>query len=824
MNTLKRSRPVKIFCFLLGCIFTALFALNAAVGALALLTDRADIFTADAFSSPDGYRQDVLLALAGEKSVKLRSAGVVQAAAQGEGETFFAEHRQFREGNTNYAFEIKDENGKVLFTNFTPKETLAEHTEKINVETYRKGNEVYTLYDPITDTYVVYESVGGEEAAAPTNANGEPLSAETTDTAAPTAPAEVSPAVESAPANKTARGETAETSEAPTEPTRAAGHVNTNPVATDEEEVYIRDDTADGYKSVMMYIYPTDDDINETILNHCIELYHKKFEPGEAQYYLSGAYEIYHQTDFAVSANGTAYFIGTLREAPGETPGELIGRKTYTLTVRVDAALGAKDSARYAVKGLGAVTRYLTHFMPLTLFFGLAALLFTVLSLCFAGWVKNEDAPVARGVHKIPADFMFLGFAGAMAALAALVYANAEFLDRYYPGVSEAPELWIVTILSLPLIAVLLFACVYLFAVKLKTRTAVSSLLLVRFFKWCGRLAKRASAAMNVLWKLALVYVAGGIVGIILLLAFHDSSEMLLICFLIFKAAELLAYVLIAINLHTLQQGAKALSEGRREKIDLRSLFGEFRKHAEYLNNIGSGINAAVEERLKSEKTKTELITNVSHDLKTPLTSIISYVDLLKKEPIDNEKALEYIAVIDRQSQRLKKLATDIVDASKAAAGSVEVRLEPTDLGVLLGQLMGEYAEKLAGAGLTLVHTFPQESVSVTADGRLLWRALDNLMNNAVKYSMPGTRVYLTLEHADGRARVLLRNISAESLNVPPETLTDRFVRGDSSRNTEGSGLGLYIAKSLTELMGGRFAVEVDGDLFKVTLEMDENA
>jgi signal transduction histidine kinase len=820
MNTLKRSRPVKIFCFLLGCIFTALFALNAAVGALALLTDRADIFTADAFSSPDGYRQDVLLALAGEKSVKLRMADVVRAAAEGEGETFFAEHRQFREGNTNYAFEVKDETGRVLLGNFTPASALAEHTETITASAYRNGAETFIIYDPLRDDYEVsYNGNVTEEPAGPTDAD---LSAE---------PAETAPAPEESAAPETNAAEptaaNAElTTEMPAEPTAAApaGRVNTNPVATDEEEVYIRDDTADGYKSVMMYIYPTDDDINETILNHCIELYHKKFEPGEAQYYLSGAYEIYHQTDFAVSANGTAYFIGTMREPTRETPAELIGQKTYTLTVRVDAALGAKDSARYAVKGLGAVTRYLTHFMPLTLFFGLAALLFTVLSLCFAGWVKTEDAPVARGVHKIPADFVFLGFAGAMAALAALVYANAEFLDRYYPGVSEAPELWIVTILSLPLIAVLLFACVYLFAVKLKTRTAVSSLLLVRFFKWCGRLAKRASAAMNVLWKLALVYVAGGIIGLILLLAFHDSSEMLLICFLIFKAAELLAYVLIAINLHTLQQGAKALSEGRREKIDLRSLFGEFRKHAEYLNNIGSGINAAVEERLKSEKTKTELITNVSHDLKTPLTSIISYVDLLKKEPIDNEKALEYIAVIDRQSQRLKKLATDIVDASKAAAGSVEVRLEPTDLGVLLGQLMGEYAEKLAGAGLTLVHTFPQESVSVTADGRLLWRALDNLMNNAVKYSMPGTRVYLTLEHADGRARVLLRNISAESLNVPPETLTDRFVRGDSSRNTEGSGLGLYIAKSLTELMGGRFAVEVDGDLFKVTVEMDENA
>ena len=324
---------------------------------------------------------------------------------------------------------------------------------------------------------------------------------------------------------------------------------------------------------------------------------------------------------------------------------------------------------------------------------------------------------------------------------------------------------------------------------------------------------------MNVLWKLGAVYVIGGILGLIVLALFHDAGGMLVVLYLLFKLAELAFLVLLGVNLHTLQNGAKDLSEGKRVTVKHKWLFGEFKKHAGYLNSIGDGINAAVEERLKSENTKTELITNVSHDLKTPLTSIVNYIDLLKKEPIDNPKAQEYIEVIDRQSQRLKKLTADIVDASKAAAGSVQMNLEPTDLNVLLGQVKGEYEEKLTKAGLTPVFTAPEEKVTVTADGRLLWRVFDNLLNNICKYAQPDTRVYLSLTKENGKAKVVFRNISAEPLNISAEDLTDRFVRGDASRNTEGSGLGLYIAKSLCETMGGGMTVEIDGDLFKVTVE-----
>jgi len=226
----------------------------------------------------------------------------------------------------------------------------------------------------------------------------------------------------------------------------------------------------------------------------------------------------------------------------------------------------------------------------------------------------------------------------------------------------------------------------------------------------------------------------------------------------------------------------------------------------------------AVNERMKSERMKTELITNVSHDIKTPLTSIINYTDLIAKENCDNEKVREYSVVLLRQSERLKKLIDDLVEASKASTGNLDIHLTPCDATVFVTQAAGEYAERLAAAQLQLVTKMPENAVSIMADGRRLGRVFDNLMNNICKYSQSGTRVYLTLEDHGGEAVFSFKNTSREELNISEDELMERFVRGDSSRNTEGSGLGLSIAKSLTELQGGSIAVTVDGDLFKVVL------
>jgi signal transduction histidine kinase len=230
-------------------------------------------------------------------------------------------------------------------------------------------------------------------------------------------------------------------------------------------------------------------------------------------------------------------------------------------------------------------------------------------------------------------------------------------------------------------------------------------------------------------------------------------------------------------------------------------------------------MNRAVEQRLRSERLKTELITNVSHDIKTPLTSIVSYVDLLKKEELP-EKATEYVAVLDRQSARLKKLTEDLVEASKASTGNVSVQLQPIVVNEILHQAMGDYEDRLNAGHLEVVLNTYEGNLEALADGRLLWRVLDNLLSNVCKYALAGTRVYVDLGVRGEMVFLEMKNISRDPLNIDAGELTERFVRGDASRHTEGSGLGLNIAKSLMDLMGGGFTLSVDGDLFKATLTL----
>ena len=228
-------------------------------------------------------------------------------------------------------------------------------------------------------------------------------------------------------------------------------------------------------------------------------------------------------------------------------------------------------------------------------------------------------------------------------------------------------------------------------------------------------------------------------------------------------------------------------------------------------------INDVTEQR-RFEQMRRDFVTNVSHELKTPLTSIINYVDLMKKEKVDNETVQEYIAVLDRQSARLKKLIEDLMEASKASTGNIKVELEAMDATVMLTQVVGEFEERAKKNQLDIVVDSPEPPVKIMADGRHLWRVIDNLMSNICKYAMPGTRVYLTTEREGDTARMVVRNISRYPLNISADELTERFVRGDSSRSTEGSGLGLSIATSLMSLQGGDFRLTIDGDLFKVTL------
>ncbi len=265
---------------------------------------------------------------------------------------------------------------------------------------------------------------------------------------------------------------------------------------------------------------------------------------------------------------------------------------------------------------------------------------------------------------------------------------------------------------------------------------------------------------------------------------------------------------------------AKEISKGNLAyELDVKKITPSFKNFAEDVANIQSGFKSAVQEAVKGERMKAELITNVSHDLKTPLTSIITYADLLKKEELENEKAKEFVTVLHDKSYRLKQLIEDLIEASKASSGNLTVTKEKINLKMLLIQAMGELEEKIEKAGL-IVKINCEEETNVYADGRHMWRILENLISNVIKYAMPNSRVYVDIFKMDDMGVLIIKNISAASIDVTPDQLLDRFVRGDVSRTTEGSGLGLSIAKSLSEIQDGSFEINIDGDLFKAIVMM----
>ena len=343
-----------------------------------------------------------------------------------------------------------------------------------------------------------------------------------------------------------------------------------------------------------------------------------------------------------------------------------------------------------------------------------------------------------------------------------------------------------------------------------------------RLLGWAWRMVKGAVALICKIPMVSKTMMAYGVITLVeflMILIFTWEPGAYLLVWILYRIALLPAVVYVALVLRKLQNGAKAIAEGDMNyQINTELMLPEFKRHAQNLNKIREGMTVAVEQKLKSERMKTELITNVSHDIKTPLTSIINYSDLIGKEPCDNPQILEYAQVLHRQSDRLKRLIEDLVEASKASTGNLEVHLTPCEVGVMISQTIGEYEQRLQASQLTLVVNEPDKPIQIMADGRRLWRVFDNLMNNICKYSQPGTRVYLTLEEGQEDAVIIFRNTSRDPLNLSPDELMERFVRGDSARNSEGNGLGLSIARSLTELQKGTMSISIDADLFKVIL------
>ena len=441
----------------------------------------------------------------------------------------------------------------------------------------------------------------------------------------------------------------------------------------------------------------------------------------------------------------------------------------------------------------------------LTVLCGLLTLFCFCFSMASAGHWQNHEGIHLTWLDKIPADVWIIALP------------SAFFIgwDTFY---SE----WGQILFCAALIPVtLLFLCV--FAAQCKAGTVIRGSLTARVLRLLWRILRgvalwlwRITAGIPLVWKTALVTAALAFLEFILYVS--PSRDPL---FLVVKVLEILAVLAIALNLRTLEKNGKQLSEGDLSTpVDTKRLFGAFRRYGQAMNRLQSGMESAVQEQMRAERMKTELITNVSHDIKTPLTSIVNYVDLLKKEDIPSPAAREYITVLDRQSKRLKKLTEDLVEASKASSGALPVDLQPTDVSVLFSQITGEYQDRLADCHLTLVTQPPAGQPVVLADSKLLSRVMDNLVSNICKYAMPETRVYVSGVTADGQMTMSFKNISRAELNISPDELMERFVRGDTSRHTEGSGLGLSIARSLVHLMGGTFRLSIDADLFRADVTL----
>lgn len=464
----------------------------------------------------------------------------------------------------------------------------------------------------------------------------------------------------------------------------------------------------------------------------------------------------------------------------------------------------------YSMRYTALVTMFVSFII------GAAAFVFL---MCAAGHRNGTDEIVTTVWDHLWLDVFAVG---AVLAEVFVFYVAAIFLINV--DVAYLPFILFVTAVATLCMGWLLLLFLLSFSVRVKLGKWWRHTLCYQLFRKIGQFARMIWENIGFLWKVILV---------MLVLAFFEGIGVLMffnsdIALLLWLLEKLVLYPLVlwyCVQLNQLKNGTEKIAGGEPGyQISTKRMTGIFKEQGEQINHISDGMTHAIEERMKSERFKTELITNVSHDIKTPLTSIINYVDLLEKEDLHNETAQEYLEVLERQSSRLKKLIEDLIEASKASTGNLPVHLERLEAGIFMTQTVGEFEEKTKAAGLDLVIEKPETPVYIMGDSRHFWRVIDNLMNNICKYAQSGTRVYINLEVKEAQVSITFRNTSKYPLNISSDELMERFVRGDASRNTEGSGLGLSIANSLMDLMGGTFRLYVDGDLFKVVLGFAETA
>ena len=450
------------------------------------------------------------------------------------------------------------------------------------------------------------------------------------------------------------------------------------------------------------------------------------------------------------------------------------------------------------------------------------ALLCFIFLLCSAGHKNGREGITPSAIHDIHLDvYTVVVIVGAFTGLYLAfgwIGMNSSMINLIVLVVLFAAEVIWCTLYCMEL------------AIRLKMGKWWQNTILYRVFRFFGRFCKRVFhgivkliRGIPMVWRTALLCLAVCVVEFFGLMLFYNDTDVLLFFWAIEKFILCGAITFVALMCKELQEGSEALADGDLNyKLDTSHMVLSFKEHGENLNRIGEGISAAVEQRMKSEHLKTELITNVSHDIKTPLTSIINYVDLLKRLKITEEPARSYIEVLDSKSQRLKQLTDDLVEASKISSGNIVLNLEQLNLTELLNQAVGEFSDRMEEKKLQVIFDGNDVAGMIYADSRRMWRIIENLFQNICKYALEGTRVYLEMQVKDGRVIASLKNISDRPMNLKGEELSERFIRGDASRTTEGSGLGLYIAKNLTKAQHGEFQIQLDGDLFKIILDFPE--
>ena len=512
--------------------------------------------------------------------------------------------------------------------------------------------------------------------------------------------------------------------------------------------------------------------------------------------------------------------------------------ETIKLWISVDSSYLADDGFRQGMIGYNDFRPYLWQGVVAAVAAGILYLVILVYLTCVTGKDVDEEGRACIRLHSIddiPTEVAILLAGGIIVLAAWILIVVAEITPQVtvYSGLSWAKAVvngqWFGIVLAVYVFAADLFAMLFFYSLvrRIRAKTLWSNSLLRKIIIHIAQFVWKVYDNGDIVLRTWIPYVAFLLFNILMgLSALIFERGFGLVITIIFAAAiDILVGNLLYRNAQeqrNIVQGIETIAGGQLEyQVETENLHGDNLTLANSVNSIGKGIKEAVETSMKDERMKADLITNVSHDIKTPLTSIINYVDLIKREQVESEKVRNYINVLDEKSQRLKQLTDDLVEASKITSGNINLHFEKINLTELMNQTIGEFSEKFEQKRLTTVMNINVQNAVIEADSRRIWRVMENLFNNIYKYAMEGTRVYLTVDSLPdetGYIALSVKNISASPLNCDPEELTERFIRGDESRTTEGSGLGLSIAKNLTEAQKGTFEIQLDGDLFKVIL------